>query len=62
MFVGWTFDAKMGGLEEPKQAFRIIYVAKHECLGRYEIWRKVMPKEVQQKINIGAQNVPSSFV
>jgi hypothetical protein len=30
MILGWNFDAKMGGLEKQKQAFRIIHVAKYE--------------------------------
>jgi hypothetical protein len=37
MILGWIFDVKMGGLDEPKQAFRIIGVARYEFSGNCEI-------------------------
>ena len=38
----------MEGREKPKQAFRIIRVAKYEFSGGYEIQRICTPKEVQK--------------
>ena len=36
-FGGWIFDVKMGGLDKPKQSFRIIRVAKYKLSGNWEI-------------------------
>jgi hypothetical protein len=46
MICGWIFDVKMGGLDEPKQTFRIILVAEYEFSGNCEINRKLMPNNV----------------
>ena len=48
---GWIIDAKTGGLEKQKQAFRIIRVAKYEFSGSCEIWI-LISEDVQQMINI----------
>ena len=61
MTFGLIFDAKMGCLEEQKQACRIIRVAKYEILWSREIKRKLMPKGVQQIIGIDAKHVPRFF-
>ena len=37
MFWGFVFDVKMGGLDRPKLAFRIIFVVKNEFYGSCEI-------------------------
>ena len=46
MNFGWIFDVAMGGLDMPKQAFRIVPVAKYEFSGNWEILRKLMSKDV----------------
>ena len=48
MVWGLIFDAEMGCLEKPKQAFRIIHVVKHQFSGSHEIYRKLMPKQLSK--------------
>ena len=52
MTFGWIFDVKMGGLDKLKQAFRIIPAAKYEFSRNCEIYRKLMPKDVPNTLNI----------
>ena len=52
MICGWTFDVNMGGLDEPKQAFRMIIAAKHEFPGDCEKLRKLMPTDTPKTIQI----------
>ena len=42
----------MGGLDNLKQAFHIILVAKYEFSGNCGILRKLMPKDVPKTTNI----------
>ena len=44
MILGCVFDAKMGGLDKPKQAFRIIFAAKYEFTRNCEIEKNAAKK------------------
>ena len=52
MIFRWVFDVKMGGLDKPQQACRIILLAKYEFSRNREIQRKLMPKDAPQTTQI----------
>ena len=53
MIFGCNFDVKMGGLDKPKQAIRIVLVATYEFSGNCDI-KKIDAKRRSRMITLGA--------